>query len=911
MIESFMSDILRFPGPVAAVILTLCHCSISRGGIPPEWRYENAFPTGAHLHAGWAAAENDVFFGGESGVILRWDGEHWNEMQTPTQKTINAIHGTGPSDVWAVGGDYHTVDDAEKSLILHFDGTTWSEVTPPEYAGSQFHFADVCAVAPDDVWAVSVAGAWIAHWDGSTWQFVTDAQLWSLGLEGNFYSIASAGADDIYFSGSHGQIVHYDKGAWELERKTESGSFSVNLNLEIWALNADNVYVGDNYGEVYKRNSADGSWISLDFADNKNIRGIWGRSATEIYLVSGDSVRVFDGSGAAPTTVSFQGAVRGGWNAASGAGDQLFLAGQFGSVHELAIAPQAQLTLSPLAVGGGSALTLPKNRESRLTGASPVGTSGGFFIYGDTSSRDGAHAIYRFDGSEFHSSPFGNSTPERMLDPGVWVTAVEDLKQHGTLIAFEGFFSSPLAGGVHWQRPLSGWVEVKGIGESRLRGIGALWEAPDSTDPDSTVVYALEGYEFNRSYRIFRIQLPHSEESPPTWELAYTLPAEVPASVSLTCLWGRSADEIYFGTTAGGVFHWDGSTAVAEMSPETGDAILAICGDAEGHVYAIGENGLAMHRSTAGSWEAFGEVEARAGDHFTGLVPAPDSMSCYATQTTNPGITGGGLGRIWKLDGTTATLEVRGLSGAPEHLVRTENAITGRNDLYAIGEQGIMVTTKPLPDSFSLERVSLASEWTSTGLAGVSFRIPNGQSLNPTAPMIATWREEQSVESFFDQAWSGNWVPLSSQRWVIRQDETQTGYTPLPPLDVQFEINEEPSLLNALSGSLRLLRNEGNGWQGFYARSNPASGVLYASSVSGFSTWAAAFALELEIEALADGQVRLSWPALADQHILERSDDLAAEDAWQPVEAEAQINAQRAEVILTRAQAREFFRLRR
>lgn len=54
---------------------------------------------------------------------------------------------------------------------------------------------------------------------------------------------------------------------------------------------------------------------------------------------------------------------------------------------------------------------------------------------------------------------------------------------------------------------------------------------------------------------------------------------------------------------------------------------------------------------------------------------------------TNPGIIGSGLGRIWKFDGTTATLEVRGLSlaiagygDASGLLVRTNNARTGTND---------------------------------------------------------------------------------------------------------------------------------------------------------------------------------------------------------------------------------------
>jgi hypothetical protein len=115
--------------------------------------------------------------------------------------------------------------------------------------------------------------------------------------------------------------------------------------------------------------------------------------------------------------------------------------------------------------------------------------------------------------------------------------------------------------------------------------------------------------------------------------------------------------------------------------------VRAICGYAQGEVYAVGENSLAMHRLPNGSWVRFSQIATRANDHFTGLALSPDGMSCHAVLMTNPGIIGSGLGRIWKFDGTTATLEVRGLSlaiagygDASGLLVRTNNARTGTND---------------------------------------------------------------------------------------------------------------------------------------------------------------------------------------------------------------------------------------
>lgn len=206
----------------------------------------------------------------------------------------------------------------------------------------------------------------------------------------------------------------------------------------------------------------------------------------------------------------------------------------------------------------------------------------------------------------------------------------------------------------------------------------------------------------------------------------HTLPAEIPSSTSFSCLWGRSADEIYLGTSEGQVFRWNGSDAAAETTPGAVDPVRSICGDAQGKVYAVGENSLAMCRLPTGSWVSFPVIEARADDHFTGLALSPDGMSCHALMMTNPGFIGGGLGRIWKLDGATATLEVRGLSlsvagygDAPGLLVRTKSTRTGSNERYAIGAQGVMVTTKPLPDEFSLEQsgdLGGAAAWQSVGV---------------------------------------------------------------------------------------------------------------------------------------------------------------------------------------------------
>ncbi|MFO0758104.1 MAG: hypothetical protein U0359_16530 [Byssovorax sp.] len=70
---------------------------------------------------------------------------------------IEAIGGTGPNDVWAVGWGFY-----------HYDGKTWSDRTPRELSGYGTAMTALSAVAPDDVWAVGVNGR-VAHFDGKSW----------------------------------------------------------------------------------------------------------------------------------------------------------------------------------------------------------------------------------------------------------------------------------------------------------------------------------------------------------------------------------------------------------------------------------------------------------------------------------------------------------------------------------------------------------------------------------------------------------------------------------------------------------------------------------------------------------------------------------------------------------------------
>ena len=143
-----------------------------------------------------------------------------------TTAELEGIWG-GPTNLWVVGGN---------GTLLHYDGTAWSHAISLEQArelGSRLESASLQALwgsAPDDVWAVGMA---ILHYDGTAWSDATP----EMDLEW-LRAIWGGGADDIWAVGNRGAIVHYDRGAWV----DVSGDLTGEDLLGVWGSGQDDVW---------------------------------------------------------------------------------------------------------------------------------------------------------------------------------------------------------------------------------------------------------------------------------------------------------------------------------------------------------------------------------------------------------------------------------------------------------------------------------------------------------------------------------------------------------------------------------------------------------------------------------------------------------------------------------------------
>jgi hypothetical protein len=141
-----------------------------------------------------------------------WNGTSWSQVSTGFTTslglTMNVITGSSASDVWAAGiaqsAGYH--NKVRHSVMLHYDGTSWSQVNVPDTGG----VTDVAAISPANAWAVGGDGS-VLHWDGAAW---TVTAKFIVGGP----AIAAASATSIWIAGIYVNnvlsVAHFNGSAW-------------------------------------------------------------------------------------------------------------------------------------------------------------------------------------------------------------------------------------------------------------------------------------------------------------------------------------------------------------------------------------------------------------------------------------------------------------------------------------------------------------------------------------------------------------------------------------------------------------------------------------------------------------------------------------------------------------------------
>jgi len=174
-----LAGVLTGLGSTAASALT---CQAWTGGQPAN---PNDINGGDSLSAVAMLNACNVWAVGEAGngttLIEHWTGgSTWTVVPSPSPgelfNFLSSVRGISPTDMWAVGFDANADGSVEKSLILHWDGKSWTQ-TPSPSPGTFTQLTGVRAISATDAWAVGTVGNGIGtatqtltlHWDGTSW----------------------------------------------------------------------------------------------------------------------------------------------------------------------------------------------------------------------------------------------------------------------------------------------------------------------------------------------------------------------------------------------------------------------------------------------------------------------------------------------------------------------------------------------------------------------------------------------------------------------------------------------------------------------------------------------------------------------------------------------------------------------
>jgi hypothetical protein len=216
-----------------------------------------------------------------------WDGTRWTELALPNvglnENSLFGVSELGAGRAWAVGY-FVNADYQQRTLVEHFDGTTWSVVTSPSPGALRDVLYGVAAVTDSDVWAVGgqqdaggVYHTLVEHWDGTSWSAVSAPD--PDGGGNVLYAVAAVSSGDVSAAGQRGAafpsqalVEHFDGTKWSLEGSPADPAETL-TTLGLTASSSAVTIVGDRENETapYTTEVAAGPPSNLALVTSANV----------------------------------------------------------------------------------------------------------------------------------------------------------------------------------------------------------------------------------------------------------------------------------------------------------------------------------------------------------------------------------------------------------------------------------------------------------------------------------------------------------------------------------------------------------------------------------------------------------------------------------------------------------------
>jgi hypothetical protein len=193
----------------------------------------------------WAVGDYVNSRGDFRTLTEHWNGTNWSVVPSPNVgvggNSLTGVAAISSTHVWAVGASNTFRTSVPKTLIEHWDGTTWSVVSSPNVGKGINGLGSVAAVSASDLWAVGayfnnhtgVEESLVEHWNGAKWSVVTNPNV---GANYNgLGSVAAISATNVWAVGSY----------------SSDGGLTVQTLIEQWNGTSWSVVPSPNAGSVF------------------------------------------------------------------------------------------------------------------------------------------------------------------------------------------------------------------------------------------------------------------------------------------------------------------------------------------------------------------------------------------------------------------------------------------------------------------------------------------------------------------------------------------------------------------------------------------------------------------------------------------------------------------------------------